>query len=74
VVAQDVKSLYLRSDAAATAASGVVDLVVVTTKYVALVAPSDRSQDVRQQVERLRADGGEEATQWACDGRPWAIY
>jgi mannose-1-phosphate guanylyltransferase len=42
------------------AAVGLQDFVIVDTPDVLLVCPQDRAQDVREVVERLKADGLQE--------------
>jgi len=74
VVADDVKSCYLRSEGAIIAALGVEDLVVVATNDVILVAHRDRDQDVKRLVERLKKDGKQAAVQPVQVHRPWGYY
>src|SRR5215472_4749096 len=56
VVAEDVRNCYLRSEAGLVAAIGVEDLVVVATADAVMVAPRNRTQDVKRLVARLVKD------------------
>jgi mannose-1-phosphate guanylyltransferase/mannose-6-phosphate isomerase len=75
VLAQDTRGSYLRSDGRRLlAAVGLEDVVVVDTPDAVLVAPRNRSQDVKAIVERLRVAGREEAELPARVLRPWGDY
>src|SRR5205823_15074484 len=52
VVAEATKNCYLRSEAGLVAAVGVEDLVVVATDDAVMVAPRNRTQEVKQLVGR----------------------
>src|SRR5438094_7993086 len=56
VVAEATTNCYLRSEAGLVAAIGVEDLVVVATDDAVMVAPRQRTQEVRQLVARLLAE------------------
>ena len=57
VLALSASNNLLVADEGVIAALGVRDLVVVRTRDAVLVVPKNRSQDVREIVERLRAAG-----------------
>ena len=56
VIAEDTRNCYLRSEAGLVAAIGIEDLVVVATDDAVMVAPRDRTQEVRRLVARLGAE------------------
>lgn len=74
VVVVETSNSYVRSDGLLTAVVGADNLVVVTTADAVLVAPRDRTQDVRRVVERLRSGGRPEARYHAQVYRPWGAY
>jgi mannose-1-phosphate guanylyltransferase / mannose-6-phosphate isomerase len=74
VVAEATGNCYLRSEAGLVAAIGVEDLVVVATDDAVMVAPRNRSQEVRQLVGRLLAERREEADALSTVHRPWGTY
>lgn len=57
VLAMEARNNLLVADQGAIAALGVEDLVVVRTPDAVLVIPKSRSQEVREIVSRLRAQG-----------------
>jgi mannose-1-phosphate guanylyltransferase / mannose-6-phosphate isomerase len=74
VVAEDTRNCYLRSEAGLVAAIGIEDLVVVATADALMVAPRERTQEVRRLVARLVADGREESEALPTVHRPWGTY
>jgi mannose-1-phosphate guanylyltransferase/mannose-6-phosphate isomerase len=74
VIAEDTGNCYLRSDAGLVAAIGVEDLVVVATDDAVMVAPRNRTQEVKQLVGRLLKDGRGEADALSTVHRPWGTY
>lgn len=74
VVAEDTGNCYLRSEAGLVAAIGVENLVVVATDDAVMVAPRNRSQEVKQLVSRLYAERREEADALSTVHRPWGTY
>ena len=74
VVAEDTRNCYLRSEAGLLAAIGVEDLVVVVTGDAVMLAPRNRSQEVRQLVARLAKEGRDEADALPTVHRPWGTY
>ncbi len=70
----DVKNSYIKSEHKLTAAVGVEDLIVVTTKDVVLVAPKHRAQDVKKLVQMLEEKQREETKAHTVVYRPWGSY
>jgi mannose-1-phosphate guanylyltransferase / mannose-6-phosphate isomerase len=74
VVAEAVRNCYLRSEAGLVAAVGVEDLVVVATDDAVMVAPRDRTQEVKGLVARLAREGRGEADTLPTVHRPWGSF
>ena len=74
VVAEATRNCYLRSEAGLVAAIGVEDLVVVATDDAVMVAPRNRTQEVKQLVGRLLAERRDEADALPPVHRPWGTY
>jgi mannose-1-phosphate guanylyltransferase/mannose-6-phosphate isomerase len=74
VHARDVSDSYLRSDGRLLCVLGVEGLAVVDTADAVLVAPIERSQEVKALVEELEAEGIAEARTPARVHRPWGWY
>src|SRR5215469_1920744 len=74
VIADDTRNCYLRSEAGLVAAIGIEDLVVVATADALMLAPRNRTQEVRRLVARLAADDREEADALPTVHRPWGSY
>ena len=74
VVAENTRNCYLRSDAGLVAATGIEDLVVVATADALMLAPRNRTQEVRGLVARLVAEGRDEAEALPTVHRPWGTY
>jgi mannose-1-phosphate guanylyltransferase/mannose-6-phosphate isomerase len=74
VVAEDTRNCYLRSEAGLVAAIGIEDLVVVATADAVMVAPRNRTQDVRKLVARLVKDRRDEADALPTVHRPWGTF
>jgi mannose-1-phosphate guanylyltransferase / mannose-6-phosphate isomerase len=74
VVAEATSNCYLRSEAGLVAAVGVEDLVVVATDDAVMVAPRNRTQEVKQLVARLLREGHGEADALPTVHRPWGSY
>jgi len=74
VVAEDTSNCYLRSENGLVAAIGVQDLVVVATDDAVMVAPRNRTQEVRQLVARLLTEGHDQADALSTVHRPWGTY
>ncbi len=74
VVAEATTNCYLRSEAGLVAAVGVEDLVVVATDDAVMVAPRNRTQEVKTLVTRLLAERHDEADALSTVHRPWGTY
>jgi mannose-1-phosphate guanylyltransferase/mannose-6-phosphate isomerase len=74
VVAEDTRNCYLRSEAGLVAAIGIEDLVVVATADAVMVAPRNRTQEVKKLVARLVKDRRDEADALPTVHRPWGTF
>jgi mannose-1-phosphate guanylyltransferase/mannose-6-phosphate isomerase len=74
VVAEETRNCYLRSEAGLVAAIGIEDLVVVSTADAVMVAPRNRTQDVKKLVARLVKDRRDEADALPTVHRPWGTF
>ena len=62
------------SESRLLAAVGVDDLILVETKDAVLVASKDKSQEVKQIVDRLKREGREESNFHRVVYRPWGCF
>ncbi|MFO1143899.1 MAG: mannose-1-phosphate guanylyltransferase/mannose-6-phosphate isomerase [Amaricoccus sp.] len=74
VHARDVADSYLRSDGRLLCVLGVKGLAVVETPDAVLVAPIERSQEVKALVDDLEAEGIPEAHTPARVSKPWGWF
>ncbi|HVJ52737.1 MAG TPA: mannose-1-phosphate guanylyltransferase/mannose-6-phosphate isomerase [Aliidongia sp.] len=74
VVAVDCRGSYFRVEEGLLAAFGVEDMIVVATADAVLVAPKNRAQDVKQLIDKLKADKRSELTHLSTVHRPWGTY
>ncbi len=74
VIVDNCRNSYFRSESRLLAATGVDNLVVVETADAVLVADRDRVQDVKNIVNRLKADGRQEISLHRRVYRPWGSY
>ena len=74
VIAEESRNCYLRSEAGLVAAIGIEDLVVVATADAVMVAPRNRTQDVKKLVARLIKDRRDEADALPTVHRPWGTF
>ncbi len=70
----DVRGCYLRSTGPLIAAVGIEDLVLVVTDDTVLAVHRERTQDVKELVERLAADGRPEVAASRTVHRPWGSF
>lgn len=68
------KDCYLRSDGPLVAAVGLEGVTVVACDDAVLVTDRQHSQEVREIVSRLRAEGRSEAHSAPLVSRPWGTY
>jgi mannose-1-phosphate guanylyltransferase/mannose-6-phosphate isomerase len=74
VLHHGARNSYLRSEGPLVAAVGVEDLVVVATPDAVLVSHRSASQDVKQIVEQLKAQGRDLHNSHRKVLRPWGSY
>ncbi len=74
IVAQDVSGSYLHSAGPMLAAIGVENIVVVADQDTVLVAPKNRSREVKDLVECLKKKGRPESSTHLRVFRPWGWY
>ena len=74
VILDDVGNSYIRAEKRLVTALEVKDLVIVETADAVLVASRDKAQDVKAIVDRLKAEGRDEAEQNPRVYRPWGYY
>lgn len=74
VVQVDCKDSLIRAESRLVAAVGLDNHVVVETKDAVLVAPMDRSEDVKSIVEHLKSEDRPEVTLHRQVFRPWGSY
>ena len=74
VIAHDCKGSYIASKSRLVAAVGLDDFIVVEDKDSVLVAPKDRSQDVKALVDEMKSRGRSETELHRQVFRPWGSY
>lgn len=74
VLVHECKNSLIRSDSRLVTAVGLIDMVVVEDKDAVLVAPKDKTQDVKQLVEKLKEQEREELNLHRQVFRPWGSY
>ena len=74
VLMVDTRDSYVRTEKQLTAVIGLKDTIVVVTADAVLVADKAHDQQVKQVVERLKAQGRTEATAQARTHRPWGWF
>lgn len=74
VIAKDSSGCYIRSESRLVTTVGLRDHIVIETSDAVVVAPRDRSQDVKSIVEQLRADNRPETALHRRVYRPWGSY
>jgi len=74
ILLEDVKNCLVRSEDTLVAAVGLRDTMVIETADAVLVAPIDRSQDVKKIVTRLKESGRDEFHSHRTVYRPWGSY
>ena len=74
IIIRDSHNCLLRSEHRMVAALGLDDTLVVETADAILVAPLDRSQDVKKIVDGLRAQNRAEYRVHRTVHRPWGSY
>ena len=74
VLLEDVKNSFIRSQDTLVAGIGLEDTIIVETADAVLVAPLDRSQDVKKIVNTLKKEGRKEFRYHRTVYRPWGSY
>ena len=74
VILEDVENSLIRSEHTLVAAVGLKDTMVIETADAVLVAPMDRSQDVKKIVDRLKKEKRGEFHIHKTVYRPWGSY
>jgi mannose-1-phosphate guanylyltransferase / mannose-6-phosphate isomerase len=74
VVTMETERSYVRTEGQLVATLGVKDLAIVATDDAVLVAPRERSQDVRLLVDRLRSAERKEVYSHRTVHRPWGCF
>ena len=74
VVAHGVRNSFVRAERSLVAVIGLDGVTVVETPDAVLVAASDRVHEVREVVERLKAEGRREYESHVRTYRPWGYY
>ncbi len=74
VVVEDVENCLIRAEDTLVAALGLRDTMILETADAVLVAPLERSQDVKKIVERLKKEGRDEFRFHRTVYRPWGSY
>ncbi len=74
VLLEDVENCLIRSEDTLVAAVGLRDTLVVETSDAVIIAPMDRSQDVKAIVNKLKKQGRPEFHTHRTVYRPWGSY
>jgi len=74
VIAKDLKSSYIRSEGPAIAILGMEDCMVVATKDAVMVAPTSRSQEIKELLAVVENSHSQIAHTHTCVPRPWGTY
>ena len=73
-VAHDCENTFVQAEDRLVAVAGLKDVIVVETKDSVMVADRNKSQDVKELVEQLKAKGREEVKLHRQVFRPWGSY
>jgi mannose-1-phosphate guanylyltransferase/mannose-6-phosphate isomerase len=71
---QDCSGCHVHASKRLVSAIGLQDLVIIDTDDALLVLPKERAQDIRQIVNRLKADGRSECRAHRQVSRPWGSF
>jgi mannose-1-phosphate guanylyltransferase/mannose-6-phosphate isomerase len=74
VVTHDCKGMFIQAESRLVAAVGLEDVIIIETKDSTLVASKARSQDVKELVDKLKAQNREETSLHRQVFRPWGSY
>lgn len=73
-VASHARNTYIKAPHRPVVALGTSDIVIVDTPDAVLVASSDRVEQVKDVVAKLKEDGASQAMMHRCVARPWGWY
>lgn len=74
VVSHDVQNAYVHSEGPMVAVVGLRDIAVIATRDAVLIAPRERSQDVKNLVAEVERIEPGLATHHTTVARPWGSY
>ncbi len=74
VMVEDIQNCLIRSESRLTTALGLKDLIIVETKDAVMVIHKDRTQEIRNIVEKLKKQGKGEYLNHREVYRPWGFY
>ena len=74
VVTHDCKGMFIQAESRLVTAVGLEDVVIVETKDAMLVASKAKSQDVKELVDKLKAQERGETSLHRQVFRPWGSY
>jgi mannose-1-phosphate guanylyltransferase/mannose-6-phosphate isomerase len=74
VVAVDTKDSYIHSEGPTVAVLGMTDIAVIATKDAVLIAPRDRTQDVKLLLSAVEQSSPDLAQDHPRARRPWGAY
>ena len=74
VITQDVTGSYIRAEHHSIAAIGLEDVVIVEASGSILVAPKNRSQDVKSIVQHLKKNNSDQVISHNKVYRPWGTF
>ncbi|VAV91486.1 Mannose-1-phosphate guanylyltransferase / Mannose-6-phosphate isomerase [hydrothermal vent metagenome] len=74
IIAEDTRDSYIMAENKLVTTVGISDLIIVDTKDALLVAHKDRSEDVKNIVDQLKAQARPEAIIHREVYRPWGKY
>ena len=74
VILHESENCLMKTEGPAIAAVGLKDLIVVATKDAVLVCDKNNAQDVKEIVDKLKANGRNEHISHTVVYRPWGSY
>jgi mannose-1-phosphate guanylyltransferase/mannose-6-phosphate isomerase len=74
VIAHDSTNNLIRAESRLVATIGLTDMVIIETADAVLIAPKNRTQEVKAIVEKLQKDGRTEIDLHTHVHRPWGSY
>ena len=74
VVMHDCRGMFIQAESRLVTAVGLEDVVIIETKDSTLVTSKDKSQEVKDLVDKLKADDRDEVALHRQVFRPWGSY